>query len=259
MGEVLVVEDDRVVLEVVARLCRSEGLRVDEIARVDGALENLARTTYRLVLVDLMLPGGSGFDLLAALTADHPRTPVIIISGYATAENAVKSLRQGAFDFLPKPFDVEELLGVVRRGLRYRQRHGEAADERSRSGERRYFLGRHSWAATDSEGMATLGAAETFYGVVGEATKIELPTAGAHTVQGQTLARLRSHEEVHRIWSPLSGLLVAVNAELEGAADRIARSPLDAGWLARIVPTDLDNELMTLTLRPAWTDTAIGG
>ena len=96
MAEVLVVEDDRVVLAAVARLCRSEGLRVDEIANVDGALAKLARTDYHLVLVDLMLPGRSGFDLLAAMTATHARTPVIMIPGYATAENAVKSLRRGA-------------------------------------------------------------------------------------------------------------------------------------------------------------------
>lgn len=247
MRDVLVVEDDRVVLATTVRLCRVEELDVDEVGSVDAALAALARDDYRLVLVDLMLPERSGFELLETLVDDHPATPVVVVSGYATAENAVRSFHLGAFDFLPKPFDMEELIGVVRRGLRYGERR-EAAAGLGENADR-YFLGRHSWAVLDAEGTATVGAAETFHGVLGDVAGVELPVAGSHATQGQKLARLEGPEEVHRIRSPLSGLVVAVNGELTGAADRIDRSPFGPGWLARIVPADLDNELVALTSR----------
>ena len=259
MRDVLIVEDDAVVLTVVARLCRSEGLRVDEIDSVDGALASLAETDYRLVLVDLMLPGRSGLELLEVLAADHAATPVIMISGYATSENALKSLQLGAFDFLPKPFDVAELLGVVRRGLRYGEGRSAGGQDEAAAADRRHFLGCHSWAVLDADGMATVGAGETFRGVLGDAERIELPAAGNHVIQGRELAWIEGSEEAHRIWSPLSGLVVAVNVELTGRVDRVDRFPFSSGWLARIVPAELENELLALTLRPAGRDVAIGG
>lgn len=250
MRDVLMVEDDRVVRAAVARLCRAEGLQVADGDSVDAALALLGESRFRLAVVDLMLPGRSGSELLRVMSAESPETPVIIVSGYATSDNAVESLRAGAFDFLPKPFDVEELLGVVRRGLRYGERRQPRAAAQ-KAPPPRYFLGRHSWATLDAEGLATVGAGESFQGVLGDVTRVELPAAGDHATRGARLARLGGPEEVHRIWSPLSGRVVAVNPELAGDAGAIDRAPFDAGWLVRLLPADLQDELPALTLRPA--------
>ena len=249
MPDVLVVEDDRVVLAAMVRACRSEGLEIAEADSVGRALTAMEGTTCRLALVDLMLPGRDGLELLEILATDRPAMPVVTISGYATAENAVQSLQLGAFDFLPKPFDLEELVGVVRRGLRYGG-GGRQRSEAPEPAEERYFLGRHSWAVLDAEGTATVGAAETFHGVLGEVSEVVLPAAGNHATQGMKLARVCGPEETHRVWSPLSGLVVAVNEGLVDAADRLDRFSFDAGWLARIVPTDSEKELKELTYRP---------
>jgi DNA-binding NtrC family response regulator len=116
--DVLLVEDEPVVREAAARILRPEGLTLDRVEDVDGALARLRRSDYRVVLCDLMLPGFSGFDLLERVTGERPQLPVILITGYATIENALAAFKKGAFDVLPKPFDVAELLGVVRRALR---------------------------------------------------------------------------------------------------------------------------------------------
>lgn len=261
MADVLVVEDDRVVLGAVAGLCRSEGLAVDECAGVAEAEARSSATAYRLAIVDVMLPERSGFELLRAVRARQTPLPTVMISGYATAEMAVEALRLGAFDFLPKPFDVPELLGVVGRALRWGERLavGRGAEPET-AGERRYFLGGHSWAALDSEGTATLGAAETFHRLLGEVAGIELPAVGDHLVQGQKLAALEAGDELHRIWAPLGGLVVAVNAELGGAAGLVDSAPFGGGWLVRIVPSDPGSELPALTLRAAGEhQTAEGG
>jgi CheY-like chemotaxis protein len=257
--DLLVVEDDRVVLATTVRLCGAEGLRVDEVDSVGAALAALEERAYRLALVDLMLPERSGLELLEILVAEHPATPVVMFSGYATSENALRSLQLGAFDFLPKPFDMEELLGVVRRGLRYGERRAKAAPEEAEESASRLLLGRHCWAVLDAEGTATVGAAEAFHGVLGDVVRVELPAAGEHATQGGKLARVEGPEEALLMRSPLSGLVVAVNRELTGAADLIDRAPFGAGWLARIVPADLENELTALTSRPPGRDAAEGG
>ena len=143
MRDVLVVEDDRSVLRAVSGFCRSEGLQVDETTCVEEAVARMGESAYRLALVDLMLPEESGLDLLGKGSGRSPIS-TIIITGYATIGNALESFRQGAFDFLPKPFDVGELLGVVRRALRWAERRSSVLPSttcRSRGG--RFSAGTH--------------------------------------------------------------------------------------------------------------------
>jgi len=250
MRDVLVVEDDRTVLSAVAEVCRSEGLRVDETVNVDGAVAKLYEASYRLAIVDLMLPGQSGFYLLRGVDAAQLPTSIVVISGYASGLSVLESFRLGAFDFLPKPFDEGELLGVVHRALRYGERDSvDSGEEKMATSERRYCLGRHSWATLDADGVATVGAGETFQGVLGEIARIELPTTNAHVTQGQSLVRLEGGNEVHRIWSPLSGRVVATNEKLSETVELIDRSAFDRGWLARIVVLDVESERRLLTVR----------
>ena len=182
-----------------------------------------------------------------------------MITGYATIDNTLESFRLGAFDFLPKPFDVAELLGVVRRAMRYGERRPSMLLEQGAIGEPHYYLGRHSWAVAEVDGTAKLGAAETFRGLLPEIERIELPSVGQYVAQGQRLARLASTEEVNRLWSPLSGQVVGVNSDLKGAVDELGSRPLDSSWLVRILPTAFENEVEALTLRSLRTATAEGG
>lgn len=258
MRDVLVVEDDRIVLGAVAEICRSEGLRVDEAVNVEEAVAKLYESGYRLAIVDLMLPKESGFHLLRGTNAARRATSTVVISGYATVLSSLESFRLGAFDFLPKPFDEAELLGVVRRALRFGDRAAGEDLAEPAEGEPRYFLGRHSWAVRDEDGIATVGAGESFQGVLGEVARIELPTANDHVTQGQRLVRLAGAEEVYRIWSPLSGRVVATNPALSGEVELIEQSALDDGWLARIAPLDMESERRRLTLRPPMRDAGPG-
>jgi len=116
--DVLLVEDERVVREAAARILRLDGFKVDLAEEASTAVARLRALHPRVVLTDLMLPGFSGFDLLDRLTNDRPQVPVVLITGYATIENALHAFQHGAFDFLPKPFDVAELLGVEVRHVR---------------------------------------------------------------------------------------------------------------------------------------------
>lgn len=255
--DVLLAEDESVVCRAAERILGSEGLRVESASSSGEARERLLQRAYRVLLCDLMLPGGSGFEVVELARTHQPDLQTIVITGFATADNALRAFAEGVFDFLPKPFDWNELLGVVDRALRFREgaiegrRPPPGAGMPGRAGaEEIHGLGRHSWALLDGDGSATLGAAETFFGCVGEVEEVDLPEVGGHTVQGQRLARLRTTRgKVHRIWAPLSGEVLEVQSSLLSDPTPILEDPFGGGWLARIVPSRRVQELPKLTTR----------
>ncbi len=116
MGEswdVLVVDDEQVVCDGVRLILEDSGFRAAVALDCDSALAHPAVETCRLVLCDVMLPAPTGFDLLRALHERRPGLPVVMMTGYATADIAVQAARAGAAGFLAKPFDEGELLGLV--------------------------------------------------------------------------------------------------------------------------------------------------
>jgi two-component system response regulator FlrC len=126
--DVLVIDDEPVVREALRRVLEAEGLAVAAAGDASAGLDHEAVRECRLVLCDIMLPDRSGHEVLAALRARRPDLPVVLITGYATPDHAARAQEAGAYDFLAKPFEVEELLDVVRRALAV----GAAAEERRR-------------------------------------------------------------------------------------------------------------------------------
>ncbi len=106
--------------EVISKLFAKEGYRVFTASTGDEGLQRLKEEAVDLVLLDLMLPGKSGLDVLTEIKAAESDIEVIMISAYASIENAVQALKAGAFYFVTKPFKNEELLHIVRNGLRKR-------------------------------------------------------------------------------------------------------------------------------------------
>ena len=122
--DVLIADDEEVVRKAVERVLGAEGLRVAAAADARSALTHPAAAGCRLVLCDLMLPDQSGLDVLRALRAARPGLPIVLMTGYVTADNAAAALAAGAAGFLPKPFDETELLAAVQSALRGRPQEG---------------------------------------------------------------------------------------------------------------------------------------
>ena len=106
--------------EVISKLLAKEGFRVFTAPDADEGLKCLREETVDLVLLDLMLPGKSGLEVLDEITAFDADIEVVMISAYASIENAVQALKAGAFNFVTKPFKNDELLHIIRNGLRQR-------------------------------------------------------------------------------------------------------------------------------------------
>jgi DNA-binding NtrC family response regulator len=116
-GSLLLVDDDRHVLESMADWLRSQGYKLDTAADRASALAQIGRKTPDLVLCDVRLAEGDGFDVLTYCRKNHPETSVILLSGYGTVEMAMDAIRAGAFDFLTKPLIDAELEMAIDRAL----------------------------------------------------------------------------------------------------------------------------------------------
>jgi len=120
-GSLLLVDDDRHVLASMADWLREQGYQVDTAAGCAEAIQAVGRKAYEVVLADIRLGDGDGFDVLAHCRREHPGTSVIMISGYGTVESAMEAIRSGAFDFLTKPLIDQELEMAIERALSQRK------------------------------------------------------------------------------------------------------------------------------------------
>jgi len=117
---ILVVDDEEIMREVLTTLLEEEGYRVTSSATGEEGVEKVKEEAPDLVLLDLMLPSMGGLEVLQEIIRIDPDIVVIMISAYASIENAVDATKSGALDFITKPFKNEELLLVVKNGLKKR-------------------------------------------------------------------------------------------------------------------------------------------
>jgi len=132
---ILVVDDEVGMREGCRRALTSQGFRVSTADTAREGLHRLREESFALVLLDAMMPGMSGLELLGAINEYAPNVVCIMITGYATVHLAAQAMKQGAFDFLPKPFTLDELSAVVSRGLEEYRRRMADREQREREEE----------------------------------------------------------------------------------------------------------------------------
>src|SRR4051812_30634838 len=113
--KILVVDDEPNVLLTTAAILRQEGYDVEEASGGQAALEWLARTAFDLVLTDLNMPQVDGMAVLEAVQKHAPDTVTLVITGYASVPSALRALHLGAYEYLLKPTEIEDLKQAVRR------------------------------------------------------------------------------------------------------------------------------------------------
>jgi len=142
MGEqkVLIVDDDPIVLKSLGKMLEMNGYAVDCAADGRTALEMVERNGHDVILSDINMPEMNGFELLDCVKEKSPSSAFIIITGYGTIEDAVKAMKEGAYDFVTKPLNDEEILTQIRRFFQQRELQEENATLRKEL-KSRYRLG----------------------------------------------------------------------------------------------------------------------
>ena len=109
MAHVLIVDDEPNIRRVLAAMLKREGYETTAAADGEQALAVLHRTPVDVVVTDLVMPRIGGLELLREVRARHPDVPVIMITAHGTVDTAVEAMKAGAFDYIAKPFEQEEL------------------------------------------------------------------------------------------------------------------------------------------------------
>jgi two-component system response regulator HydG len=121
LPSILLIEDKSAMQQMLAATLATEGYEVEVASDGREGINRAKEKRYDLVLTDLKLPGADGLQVLAEVRESDPEAPVIVMTAYATVENAVQAIKLGAFDFLTKPFDTDRLAILIKRALENRR------------------------------------------------------------------------------------------------------------------------------------------
>ena len=119
MGDILITDDERDIRELIADILQDEGFTTRLAGTSNECMAEIANEPPALMILDIWLKDSAmdGIDILKAVKRDHPDIPIVIISGHGNIEIAVAAIKQGAYDFIEKPFNIDQLLVVIRRAM----------------------------------------------------------------------------------------------------------------------------------------------
>ncbi|MEO0772009.1 MAG: sigma-54 dependent transcriptional regulator [Pseudomonadota bacterium] len=119
MSDILIVDDERDIRELISDILKDEGFTTRLAGNSDEAMAQIHGEQPALLILDIWLKDSNmdGIDILKTVKRDYPDVPVVIISGHGNIEIAVAAIKQGAYDFIEKPFNIDQLLVVIRRGM----------------------------------------------------------------------------------------------------------------------------------------------
>ena len=135
MKQVWIVDDDRSIRWVIEKALSREGIAYNSFSSAQDALDALSGGAPEVLVSDIRMPGLSGLELLQAVKQRHPAVPVIVMTAYSDLDSAVSAFQGGAYEYLPKPFDVDQAVDLIRRALDESRREAAAAEPLAESPE----------------------------------------------------------------------------------------------------------------------------
>jgi CheY-like chemotaxis protein len=264
-ARILAVDDEAVVLDAFRKILVLDGFSVDTVESGPEALGLVQRNDYDFVFTDLKMPGMDGIEVVKGVKHFRPDVDVAVITGYATIESAVETMRDGAVDYVQKPFTAEELVSFTRRLMLKRQARVEAqrrphvrvvapsfadeapADEFCVPGGA-FLSDGHAWARIEPSGRVRMGLDDFARKALGTIERVELPAPGAPVRRGEMIFTVHRADTAVHFCAPLSGRVTEVHSQLGSHPGWLEQSPYDGAWVCVIEPTKLSEELATLRI-----------
>lgn len=256
-ANILVVDDEIPICRSIKTLLEKEGFTVDTVLNGEEALVKEAEKTYAIMIVDLMMPGLNGLELLKSVKERSPDITIIMITGYPSIKTAVQSIKSGAFDFIPKPFTPIELLSLVYRALDRRHMFEEMAIKAGIQEKRLvkikippklYGIPENSWVKMEPNGYVRVGIHHILIQTLKAIKSIHFAGLQETIYQGDECLTITDEQNhTHRLWSPVTGKVIAINQDISKDYSVLINDPYEEGWLLQVIPKNIDEDLKNLT------------
>lgn len=265
LARILAVDDEPVVLDSFRKILVLAGFSVDTVESGPEALGLVQRRDYDFAFVDLKMPGMNGVDVVKGIKHFRPDVDVAVITGYASIESAVETMKGGAVEYVEKPFTEAELTDFARKLLIKRQARLEAlrrpevrvvAPAMAETTTRHEFYvaggafvsAGHAWARIEPDGQVRAGLDDFARKALGPIEHVELPKLGETVGRGEPLFAVRRGDRTAHFAAPVGGQVMRANGGLLEEPSLVSQSPYLRGWVCLLQPTDLAGDLPALRI-----------
>ena len=264
-AKILCVDDEPVILDSFRKILVLDGFSVDTVEKGSEALTLIRSNHYDFVFTDLKMPEMDGVEVTKAVKHLRPDIDVVIITGYATVETAVETMKFGAMDYVEKPFTEDELIAFANKILIKRQDriHKQlkpkvhithmSETELFRSSEFSipggvFISDSHTWAAIEHEGAVKVGIDDFANKLIGKIDDIDFPNLGMQAQKGEPLFSIKQGKRKIPFNSPISGRVTKINNKLKEDIDEMEMGSYHGNWVCILDADNLDTELSSLKI-----------
>jgi len=265
VARILAVDDEKIILDSFRKILVLAGYSIDTVEKGSEVLGLIRKNDYDFVFTDLRMPEMDGVEVTKAVKHLRPDIDVIVITGYASIETAVETVKFGAMDYIQKPFTEGELLESVKTALIKRQdnlekqmRHkirlikpgtGESQSRFELNVPAGVFISpQHAWAKIELNGTVRVGLDDLIRKLFENIDHVELPESGQKIEKGETLFALKYGDYSLKIPSPISGKITSANLEHAEHPEWLSIKPFELSWMCGIEPSNLAGELPGLRI-----------
>jgi len=264
-ARILCVDDEAVILDSFRKILVIDGYSVDTVEKGKEAIALVKTNHYDFVYVDLKMPEMNGVEVTKLVKHVRPDIDVIIITGYASVETAVETMKFGAMDYVEKPFTEDELLEFTNRCLIKRKERikkelgptvhiAHISDFENREIDQFSIPGGvfisegHCWLSLDEDGTAKIGVDDFAKKVIGRIDEIDLPNLGRKIKKGEALFSLKQGKMTIPFFAPASGKIVKINSQLLDHMDILEMSCYDKSWICKVDTDNIDDDVKDLKI-----------
>jgi CheY-like chemotaxis protein len=264
-ARILAVDDEAIILDSFRKILVVAGYSIDTVEKGQEALGLILKRDYDFVFTDLKMPEMDGLEVTKAVKHLRPDIDVIVITGYASIETAVETMKYGAMDYVQKPFTEDELINFFNKCLIKRKDRIERqmkptvrliTPSTKESGLQHEFnvpagifiSPNHTWVNIEMNGTVRVGLDDFIRKIIKNINAVELPHTNKNIRKGELLFSIKHNSHTINVSSPISGTVTLLNTEHAEHPEWVASKPFELSWMCCINPSNLAGELPSLKI-----------
>lgn len=264
-ARILAVDDESIILDSFRKILVVAGYSIDTVEKGQEALGLILKRDYDFVFTDLKMPEMDGLEVTKAVKHLRPDIDVIVITGYASIETAVETMKYGAMDYVQKPFTEDELINFFNKCLIKRKDRIErqmkptvrlVTPSTKESGLQHEFnvpagifiSPNHTWVNIEMNGTVRVGLDDFIRKIIKNIDAVELPHLNKNIKKGELLFSIKHNSHTINVSSPISGTVTLINTEHVEHPEWVTSKPFELSWMCCIDPSNLAGELPSLKI-----------